>query len=268
MKIMLTYVGGIAGQSVIKMIRRSKYKDIIIIGLDSDKNAVGLKWCDLAEVVPSADYFYDLGYQEEYTKIIEREKPDLILPTGEEDLEFLSQFSNSFMNTKYMVQLCQDKYLFYKHFKKDYGDFLPKTSDSPMDFDSLPIITKPMIGRGSRGFRLIKDFTTLADVQKFGEYMYQEYLPGQVSPQHEHGTLSRYSWVYYLDVGENSSPLTFVELEDNKNELQKVDEIHLPVYNDMIVMFPSIAHHKVYPCKTKRYVLAGNINDICYEDKE
>ena len=97
---------------------------------------------------------------------------------------------------------------------------------------------------------------------------FQEYLPGQVSPQHEHGTLSRYSWVYYLDVGENSSPLTFVELEDNKNELQKVDEIHLPVYNDMIVMFPSIAHHKVYPCKTKRYVLAGNINDICYEDKE
>ena len=89
MKIMLTYVGGIAGQSVIKMIRRSKYNDIMIIGLDSDKNAVGLKWCDLSEVVPSADYFYDLGYQSEYRKIIEREKPDLILPTGEEDLEFL-----------------------------------------------------------------------------------------------------------------------------------------------------------------------------------
>jgi len=97
---------------------------------------------------------------------------------------------------------------------------------------------------------------------------FQEYLPGQVSPQHEHGTLSRYSWVYYLDVGENGSPLTFVELKDNKNELQKVDEIHLPVYNDMIVMFPSNIHHKVYPCKTKRYVLAGNINDISYEDKE
>ena len=103
MKIMLTYVGGIAGQSVIKMIRRSKYKDIKIIGLDSDKNAVGLKWCDQAEVVPAADYFYDLGYQQEYKRIIEREKPDLILPTGEEDLEFLSQFSNSFMNTKSMV---------------------------------------------------------------------------------------------------------------------------------------------------------------------
>lgn len=179
MKIMLTYVGGIAGQSVIKMIRRSKYNDIMIIGLDSDKNAVGLKWCDLSEVVPSADYFYDLGYQSEYRKIIEREKPDLILPTGEEDLEFLSQFKSSFMNTKSMIQLCQDKYLFYKHFKKDYEDFLPKTSDSPMDFDSLPIIIKPMIGRGSRGFRLIKDFSELAAVQKFGEHMYQEYLPGQ-----------------------------------------------------------------------------------------
>jgi hypothetical protein len=74
--------------------------------------------------------------------------------------------------------------------------------------------------------------------------------------------------VYYLDVGENSSPLTFVQLEDQKNELQKVDEIHLPVYNDMIVMFPSIVHHKVYASKTKRYILAGNINDISYEDEE
>lgn len=179
MKIMLTYVGGIAAQSVIKMIRRSKYNDIIIIGVDSDKNAVGLEWCDVSEVVPSADYFYDLGYQSKYKRIIEREKPDLILPTGEEDLEFLTEFSNSFMNTKSMVQLCQDKYLFYKHFKKEYEDFLPKTSDSPMDFNSLPIITKPMVGRGGRGFRLIKDFSELAAVQKFGEHMYQEYLPGQ-----------------------------------------------------------------------------------------
>ena len=48
-----------------------------------------------------------------------------------------------------------------------------------MDFDSLPIIIKPMIGRGSRGFHLIKDFSELAAVQKFGEHMYQEYLPGQ-----------------------------------------------------------------------------------------
>lgn len=175
MKIMLTYAGGIAGQSVIKMINNSKYYEkLYTIGVDCDENAPGLQWVDKPVVVSKYP-----DCESELRELIEKEKPDLILPTGEEDLEFLSDFSNSFMNTRSMVQLCQDKYLFYKHFKKDYEDFLPKTSDSPMDFDSLPIITKPMIGRGSRGFRLIKDFSTLADVQKFGEYMYQEYLPGQ-----------------------------------------------------------------------------------------
>ncbi len=97
---------------------------------------------------------------------------------------------------------------------------------------------------------------------------FQESLPGQISPQHEHGTLSRYSWVYYLDVGEDNSPLTFIKLEDNKNEIFPVDEIHLPVYNDMIVMFPSFMHHKVYPSINKRYIIAGNINDIEYKENE
>ena len=127
---------------------------------------------------------------------------------------------------------------------------------------------KHIVGPRGPSFIVKSNFQNTDKFNIDANVWFQEYLPGQVSPQHEHGTLSRYSWVYYLDVGENSSPLTFVELKDNKNELQKVDEIHLPVYNDMIVMFPSIAHHKVYPCKTKRYVLAGNINDICYEDKE
>ena len=100
------------------------------------------------------------------------------------------------------------------------------------------------------------------------EVWFQESLPGQGCPQHEHGTLSRYSWVYYLDVGESNSPLTFVEMKETKNEVFPVDEIHLPVYNDMIVMFPSNIHHKVYPVNTTRYILAGNINDIKYEEQQ
>ena len=98
------------------------------------------------------------------------------------------------------------------------------------------------------------------------EVWFQESLPGQGCPQHEHGTLSRYSWVYYLDVGENNSPLTFIEMKETKNEVFPVDEIHLPVYNDMVVMFPSNIHHKVYPVNATRYILAGNINDIAQKE--
>ena len=98
------------------------------------------------------------------------------------------------------------------------------------------------------------------------EVWFQESLPGQGCPQHEHGTLSRCSWVYYLDVGESNNPLTFVEMQESKNEIFPVDEVNLPVYNDMVVMFPSTIHHKVYPVNTTRYILAGNINDITYRE--
>lgn len=121
---------------------------------------------------------------------------------------------------------------------------------------------------GPRGPKFMQDQvwpnTKFFDID--AEVWFQESLPGQGCPQHEHGTLSRYSWVYYLDVGESNNPLTFVEMKETKNEVFPVDEIHLPVYNDMIVMFPSIIHHKVYPVNTTRYILAGNINDITYRE--
>ena len=53
---MITYVGGIAGQSVIKMIKKSKYKDRIeIIGMIVI-NILGFEWVDkpyLVSKVPS-----------------------------------------------------------------------------------------------------------------------------------------------------------------------------------------------------------------------
>ena len=121
---------------------------------------------------------------------------------------------------------------------------------------------------GPRGPKFITDqvWGDTYNLDIDAEVWFQESLPGQGCPQHEHGTLSRCSWVYYLDVGESNNPLTFVEMQESKNEIFPVDEINLPVYNDMVVMFPSTIHHKVYPVNTTRYVLAGNINDITYRE--
>ena len=121
---------------------------------------------------------------------------------------------------------------------------------------------------GARGPKFITDqvWSDTSHLNIDAEVWFQESLPGQGCPQHEHGTLSRYSWVYYLDVGESNNPLTFVEMQESKNEIFPVDEVNLPVYNDMVVMFPSTIHHKVYPVNTTRYVLAGNINDITYRE--
>ena len=173
-KIMITYVGGIAGQSVIKMIKKSKYKDRIeIIGTDCDKYAAGFEWVDkpyLVSKVPECLSQYD--------QIIKKEKPDLILPTGEEDLSHLSKYENSYMCDEKLIELCQDKYKFYKHYKTFYGFQMPQTELSWEDLE-LPMIQKPITGRGSRGFELLENAGHIAAVENRPMRIYQEYLPGQ-----------------------------------------------------------------------------------------
>ena len=173
-KILLTYVGGQAGQSVIKMINRSQYRERIeIIGVDADKYAAGLVWVDKPYKVSK---FPDC--KSELKKIIEKEKPDLILPTGEEDLSFLSEFENSYMCSKELIELCQNKYEFYKHYKTFYGSRIPQTELSWEELE-LPMVQKPIRGRGSRGFELLENAGHIAAVQNKPMTIYQEYLPGQ-----------------------------------------------------------------------------------------
>ena len=40
-------------------------------------------------------------------------------------------------------------------------------------------------------------------------YGFKNHLPGQVCQQHDHGTLARFSWVYYLDVEKDPAPSDF-----------------------------------------------------------
>lgn len=96
---------------------------------------------------------------------------------------------------------------------------------------------------------------------------FQESNPGEICPIHDHGTVTKTSWVYYLDVDKDPSPLSFPKLtRDNYGEQKIVDYYNIPVYNDSIVMFPGFLPHMVYPSKGTRYIIAGNINDILYEE--
>tara|TARA_Y100001980_G_C14538990_1_gene316317 strand:- start:778 stop:1725 length:948 start_codon:yes stop_codon:yes gene_type:complete len=173
-KIMITYVGGIAAQSVIKMIKKSQYKDRIeIIGTDCDKYSVGFSWVDKPYLVKKVPDCFS-----QYDNIVKKEKPDLILPTGEEDLSHLSKYENAYMCDEKLIELCQDKYNFHKHYKTFYGSHMPETELSWEKLD-LPMVQKPITGRGSRGFELLKNAGHIAAVENLPMRIYQEYLPGQ-----------------------------------------------------------------------------------------
>ena len=118
-----------------------------------------------------------------------------------------------------------------------------------------------------------KDFPSIMheglELQVDANVWFQESLPGEECPVHDHGTISKTSWGYYLEVGESPSPLTFPIINHNNyGETNIVDQKHLPVYNDCIIMFPSLLPHFVKPCETTRYIIAGNINNIIYKEPQ
>jgi len=97
------------------------------------------------------------------------------------------------------------------------------------------------------------------------EVWFAEYLKGDSADEHNHTWISRSSFVYYLDVEDNGSPLTFVQKHwRNNGEINTVREIDLDVKRGTLVMFPSFVDHKVRETRSKRYVIAGNINDIIH----
>ena len=97
------------------------------------------------------------------------------------------------------------------------------------------------------------------------EVWFAEYLKGDSADEHNHTWSSRSSFVYYLDVEDNGSPLTFVQKHwRNNGEINTVREIDLDVKRGTLVMFPSFVDHKVRETRSKRYVIAGNINDIIH----
>jgi len=114
-------------------------------------------------VVPSVD---DRDYIPQVLKIVDKEKIDLILPTGS-DIEPISKNSHLFKGKLFMsdyesIMDCTDKWRFYNKCKNSFP--LPKT------FKGSKLFKKPIMGSGSRGCELI-EFNS--------SEILSEYLPGQ-----------------------------------------------------------------------------------------
>lgn len=154
MNILLTYIGGRAGRSVIDCLLKSSYKDRIrIIGCDSEE--VSSK--NLVDKFYKVPFSTSQDFDKVLNNIIVKESIDLYLPTGEEDLIFFSKLKFKYPSIKFIisdpicVERCLNKWSFYNHNK----------SDSKMIQTSTIVegqgIVKPILGRGSKGFKEVDD---------------------------------------------------------------------------------------------------------------
>jgi hypothetical protein len=103
-----------------------------------------------------------------------------------------------------------------------------------------------------------------ANIDLDANVWFQGYDQGDSSPIHNHSEFSRYSFSYYLNEVIDD-PLILIETKLVDGNIITGDETSINIKQDMIVFFPSYVLHKVNPVKSKRFVIAGNINDIAYK---
>ena len=167
--ILVTGVGAIIGYGIIKCLRRSKYKDhILLIGIDIYGDAVGRNWCDHFQQGVLA---MDDAFPEFLKEVIKNYNIDLVIPGIEQDIESITNhfyiFSDlgvSFvLNMPELIRLCNDKWETFLFFKNEQVDMIKTYIDG--DFNrlkcelGLPFLLKPRRSYASKGIQEIESAT-------------------------------------------------------------------------------------------------------------
>lgn len=153
--VLITGIGGNVGQGVLRNIK-SLDLGVKIIGIDIANFTAGNHLCDFTYVVP---YSYLDDYIPAIQRIIEQENVQLIIPTTDYEIYYLS-LHQSVLKAKVIAshpetaKIYLDKYLTYIHHKALDISFSKSWLPSEFQNEIEDIIVKPREGRGSRGIHI------------------------------------------------------------------------------------------------------------------
>lgn len=150
--VLVTGIGGNVGQGILRNII-SLNLNIKLIGVDIASFTPGNHLCHKTYQVP---YSFHDNYIPTISKIIEDEKVNVVLPSTDYEIFYLSKNKDilkaevvaSDSNT---AKTYLDKYATYSYLSKNSIPFAKSWLSGDYDFSEKDIIAKPREGRGSRG---------------------------------------------------------------------------------------------------------------------
>lgn len=168
--VLVTGIGGNVGQGILRNIK-SLNLPIRLIGSDIASFSPGNHLCDKSYVVP---YSYDESYIPTLKGIISSEEVDLVLPSTDYEVYYLSKHKEELNATivaseAKTAKIYLDKYETYKYLSKNGIPFAKSWVANEYDFSEKEIIAKPREGRGSRGILINPENPT----QLVNNYMIQ-----------------------------------------------------------------------------------------------
>jgi len=167
MTVIVTGVGAIIGQGIIKSLRLAPQK-VFIIGIDRNPSAFGAQWCDSFFQKPiddSADTTINF-----LLDLFESHFVDLVLPGIEQDVYFFDQYRQHFsslntkivLNNKELIRLGQDKWRAFTRLSELGMKLIPTANSGDWNncikmFGQPPFLLKPRRGSGGQGNVLLHD---------------------------------------------------------------------------------------------------------------
>ena len=153
--VLVTGIGGNVGQGILRNIA-SLNLSIRLIGTDIASFTPGNHLCDVTYKVP---YAYDESYIPTLQNIIDKEKVDLVLPSTDYEVYYLSQNAEKLnaivvASDAKTAKTYLDKYESYVYLSQNNIPFAKSWLTGDYDFSEKEIIAKPREGRGSRGILL------------------------------------------------------------------------------------------------------------------
>lgn len=177
MSILITGIGGMVGQGVLKNIRQSYDDRFRLIGIDINQLSAGHHLCDDAYQVASAERD---EYLIQIKNICRQEDIELIIPTTDAEMYYISKLRTE-LNCKVACSPIEiaimgwDKGMNYIWFNRYDIPFAETRLPSEYTGEFASIVVKPRRGRGSR--EIIYNPVAL-HIFPDDRYIVQEYLPG------------------------------------------------------------------------------------------
>jgi carbamoyl-phosphate synthase large subunit len=186
--ILITSVGSLVGQNVLDSLKNRR-QNLKIVGTNSIAEVANNFRCEKTYLISKTENLEI--YIRELTGIIEKERPDLVIPGRDEEVVILAKlakiipgFENRFLaGTEYFARCMDDKVESYRFALKHNLPFAPTlqsgTPDSEIKAQSLiekfgfPLIAKPSKGNGSRGIWIVLNKTQLEKVIKEPDFAIQ-----------------------------------------------------------------------------------------------
>lgn len=166
--VLVTGVGAIIGQGIIKSLRESRYS-ALIVGLDRSNRSPGPYLCDAFHQKPSCDED-NPDYIDFWRNMLLNEGVDIIIPGLEVDMFFLDTQRQLFqelgvvvvMNRPELIALSADKWQLGEQLATSSLARIPSSipenwEQAVSELGTPPLLLKPRNGNGSRGIARLHD---------------------------------------------------------------------------------------------------------------